>query len=289
MAWYLVFDIGATSVKYCWMNEIGQISAFNNFSSEGKDGSSILESIKELILQNKDKVSGVAISSAGIIDSTEGKIIKSGAFQDLQDKHIKNWMGDIVPELKVTIENDGNCAVYAEKWLGEAKELDNFISISIGTGVGGGIFLNGKLYRGSELMTGEFGSIYTQSMSGTSKLNSISGIKGVRRRYAAYLGIEMEEVSGEEIFYKYGQGDYGLDRIVSDFYSGLALFISNLHFIINPERIIINGGITLSETFLPMLTSHLKLYGYNDASAICISPLKNRANLVGALYYHLNE
>lgn len=286
---YLVFDIGATSVKYSRMNERGESSAFNHFDSEGKQGLYILEKIKNLILEADDEISGVAISSTGIINSNEGKFIKIGAFQDLQGVKVITWMNEHIPNLKVTIENDGNCAVFAERWLGKAKDTENFVCISIGSAVGGGIYLNGQLFRGREFMTGEFGSIYTQSMNGNATLNAVSGIKGVRRRYAAYVGKDLGEISGEDLFNKYGQGDCGLDRIVLDFYGGLAVFIGNLNYIINPEKIIINGGITKSETFLPMLTSQLKLYGYEDTSSIHLSPFKNKANMVGALYYHLNN
>ena len=289
MASYLVFDIGATSVKYSRMNEEAQISFFDQFSSEGKDGYYILEEIKRVILAGKDEVRGIAISSTGLINSAEGRIIKSGGFPDLQGLNVKRWINEFIPDLKVTIENDGNCSVFAEKWLGKAKHLDHFVCISIGSAIGGGIYINGKLYRGREFLTGEFGSILTQAMPGSPTLNSVSGMKGLRRRYSAYVGKELRDISGEDLFNKYGQGDYGLDRIVLDFYGGLALFISNLNHMMNPEKFIINGGITKSETFLPMLTSQLKLYGYEDLDSILLSPFKNKANLVGALYYHLSQ
>lgn len=285
---YLVFDIGATNVKYGLLDEQGNVHSFESYPSEGKEGGDLLGRMKTIVKRHQNTISGVAISSAGVIDVDQQMIRRSGAFPSLDGLKIEEWLGEINPNLRVSIENDGNCAVYAEKWLGMGRDLDHFITISLGTAVGGGLFLNGGLVRGDRLLAGEFGSTYINLHGRQQTLNSVTGVRSVRKRYAEAKQVDMETLTGEVIFPAYPTGEEHLDEIIDDFYKGLALFIYNINHIINAP-IIISGGVTKAPDFEKYLMNHLENDGDPDQVNVKISSLGAKANLAGALYAYLKR
>lgn len=285
---YMVYDIGATNVKHGLLDKQGIVHSFECFSSEGKDGPFLLDQIKATIQRYQDIITGVAFSSAGVIDSEDHIIIRSGAFPSLNGFNIKDWFAKQFPHLNVSIENDGNCAVYAEKWVGTGRNMGDFITISLGTAVGGGLFLNGGLVRGMDSLAGEFGSAYINLNGRQESLNEVTGIRSVRLRYAKEKQMDVENLTGEAIFPHYPTGEVSLDEIIDDFYSGLAIFIYNLNFIINAP-VIISGGITQTPGFENRLMDQLKEYKYPDCSNVLISSLGEKANLIGALYAYLKQ
>lgn len=285
---YLVFDIGATNVKYGLMNDQGNVHSFDSFSSDRKDGHFLLDQIKVIVERYQETIKGVAFSSAGVIDSKHQIIKRSAAFPSLDGFNIRAWMNELYPNLHVSIENDGNCAAYAEKWAGMGKDMDDFIAVSLGTAVGGGLFLNGNLVRGADLLAGEFGSSYINLHGSQQSLNSVTGIRSVRRLYAKEQQRDVENLTGEEIFPNYPTGEARLDRIIDDFYRGLALFIYNINHIINTP-IIISGGVTKTPDFNKHLMNQLKEYEHLNCANVIISSLGEKANLIGALYAYLKQ
>ena len=80
-----------------------------------------------------------------------------GAIRDFDRFHLGLWLRERI-SLPVSVENDANCALLAERWLGKAHEMSDFLMMSIGTGIGGVIFCNHALVRGKQFRAGEFGS-----------------------------------------------------------------------------------------------------------------------------------
>jgi len=102
---------------------------------------------------------GIGISTGGRVDFKRGIIVDAtGNLPDWRDVHIRDAVQEIV-DLPVTVDNDGNCSAAAERVFGKAKTENNFISIALGTGIGGGIYVDGKLLRGENNYAGEIGHV----------------------------------------------------------------------------------------------------------------------------------
>lgn len=159
-------DIGGTAVKYGLLNENGVIIETGEFPTEASKG---VENLFKNICSVVDKylseeILGIAVSGTGQIDGTIGKVIGGNPI-------IPGWIGTNLVEkledrykLPAVLENDVNCAALGEKWLGAGKEDNNFVCLTIGTGIGGGIVLDGDVFRGDTCVAGEFGHIQIEKM-----------------------------------------------------------------------------------------------------------------------------
>ena len=155
--YYIVFDIGGTSIKYSIMNKDGEFIESDSVKTPLQGENKTQEVLVDVINAYKIKydIKGVAMSVPGGIDD-DGYIHFMGQVKDLQcmylNKYIKEHTG-----LNCIYDNDVNCVAMAEKYKGNAVDNKNFVCITIGTGIGGGIFINNQLYRGYRGMAGEFG------------------------------------------------------------------------------------------------------------------------------------
>ena len=105
------------------------------------------------------KVIGVGISSGGRVNHKSGIIVDSTSLlPDWKEVHIKEAIEKSL-DIPVAVDNDGNCSAVAEKIFGKARSVNNFISIALGTGIGGGIYTAGKLLRGENNYAAEIGHV----------------------------------------------------------------------------------------------------------------------------------
>lgn len=105
------------------------------------------------------KVTGVGISSGGRVNHESGIIVDSTSLlPDWKEVHIKEAIEKSL-DIPVAVDNDGNCSAVAEKIFGKARFINNFISIALGTGIGGGIYTDGKLLRGENNYAAEIGHV----------------------------------------------------------------------------------------------------------------------------------
>lgn len=147
----LSFDIGGTKIYYTVIDENGEVISEIKKESTPKTLEGILEILKNGISENKD-VDAIAIATAGTVNNENTGVNGSTGnlpegyhtidFQSLSDK-------------KVYLENDANAAAWAEHIIGSAKGCQNSVMLTLGTGVGGGIILNNKLYKGKSGGAGE--------------------------------------------------------------------------------------------------------------------------------------
>ena len=163
---------------------------------------------------------GVAVSIPGYVDPESGYIAMGGAIRDFDRFAIGQWLRDKT-SLPVSVENDANCALLAERWLGKAQEMSDFLMMTIGTGIGGAIFCNNALVRGRQRRAGEFGSLLTSRPGSDSVLNytmnTTCTMRVLTRNYSLHTGRPQEEISGEEIFERYDNNDPVCDRLVTTF------------------------------------------------------------------------
>ena len=198
-------DIGGTAVKYGLLEEDGKLLESGEFPTEaGKGIENLFENMCKIIDKYMSKdILGIAVSGTGQIDGSIGKVIGGNPI-------IPGWIGTNLVErlekkysLPAVLENDVNCAALGEKWLGAGKGADGFVCLTIGTGIGGGIVLNGDIFRGDTCVAGEFGHIQIEKDGE----QCLCGKKGCYERYASATALVRmvkektgKELNGKEIF-----------------------------------------------------------------------------------------
>ncbi|MGA5714507.1 ROK family protein [Bacillus bombysepticus] len=287
---YIAFDIGGTQIKYGIISEAGRVLKRKTVATEIHLGGEQI--IRKLILlskklMNEHTIAGIGISTAGIVDINKG-IVTGGA------DHIPGYSTiPIIDRLQeilkvpVSIDNDVNCAAFGEKWNGSVREKENFIMLTIGTGVGGAIFIDGELYRGHSFSAGEWGNMLIEGKT----FEEVASISGLIRLVRKYKG--KGEWNGRTIFELYDKGDREVAQAVGIFFKHLAIGISNLAYIFNPETIIIGGGITdRGNEFLKEVKEEVSKYLNQEIYNNCEIELAqngNCAGMIGAIYHLLHH
>jgi len=284
---YLAFDIGGTHIKYGIVTEEGSIVFSGLVDTEAHlGGAAIIEKLIELgkMLRKSHSVDGVAISTAGVVDMNSGKILAaSNTIPNYAGVEIKKMVNQALG-LPVSVCNDVNCACLGEKWLG-GHESDNFIALTVGTGIGGAIVIDGNMYTGHTFSAGEWGHMLIDGEP-FEKNASVSGLIRFAQQYK-----ENRNWTGKEVFELYDSGDKEIKKAVAEFYRYLAIGISNLIYIFNPQKVIIGGGITArGERFLQEVKEEVQKYlkpSFYENTEIVLAKLSNHAGLVGAVYHFL--
>ena len=148
----LGIDIGGTKISYCLINEKGEILNEIKKISTPKTKNEISNTLKNIINEFENKISFSAIATAGTVNNENTAIIGSTANMPQGYKDI-NFQK--LSSKKVFLENDANCAAIAESKIGAAKGTNHSITLTLGTGVGGGIIINNKLLKGKSGAAGE--------------------------------------------------------------------------------------------------------------------------------------
>ncbi|MGQ0418275.1 ROK family protein, partial [Bacillus sp. HC-TM] len=158
---------------------------------------------------------------------------------------------------------------------------------TIGTGVGGAIFIDGKLYRGHSFSAGEWGNMLIEGKT----FEEVASISGLIRLVSKYKG--KGKWNGKRIFELYDKGDREVAQAVGIFFKHLAIGISNLAYIFNPETIIIGGGITdRGNEFLKEVKEEVSKYLNQEIYNNCEIELAqngNCAGMIGAIYHFLHH
>jgi glucokinase len=181
------------------------------------------------------------------------------------------------------IGNDANCAGLGEAWLGAGRQFQNFILLTLGTGVGGAIFLDGKLFVGHQGAAGELGlvSLYPNGPKCNSgnqgSLEQYASVTAIRRRTGkdpAELGALAEAGDAEALTF---WQEYGID---------LGIGLTSLIYVLTPQAIVIGGGVSASfEFFLPAVKAEIERRVHPTSRVglqILPAELGNAAGMVGA-------
>lgn len=289
MRHFFVFDIGGTDIKYGVITQSGELVFKSMMPSRGAQGGRlILEDIITTVHQLKATYAGqgIAISSAGVINSKTGEVLSAtNAILDFIGLNIIEILESAL-NLPVSVMNDVNSMSLCEYHLGAGQHASSMIALTVGTGIGGAIVLNGQLIEGNGFSAGEFGlmqiegEIYEQ-IAATSSL--------VR---AAKQQINASIENGVAVFKLFDEGHPIAKQIVHQFYQNLSIGIANIAYAFNPEVIVIGGGITARPSFIeelnayvyPRLSDHLCQY-----TRIQGAKFKNDAGMIGAFYHFLNR
>lgn len=286
----IVFDFGGTKVKHALVNTNGEIVTKSTYETETENLNIFLDNLFLAIRTyvSSHEIRGIAISMPGYIDVNTGYSERAGAITALNKMNIKQLVENEF-SLPVEVENDGNCAALAEKINGNAQGCENFICMTIGTGIGGCIYLNGDIHRGYRLRAGEFGMMITYLADGQKKdMHQTAGFPNLIKEYKNYKNIN-RDVEGTEIFTE-ALTDPMVKDMIDCWIGHISRGIYNLAVTLNPEKILIGGGVSVQPYLIAEINRQLTEFQYWDEFTIPVVRCKfqNDAGMMGA-FYHFNK
>ncbi len=244
-------DIGGTTISLgCFLADGTCTERISIDTPQPATPDSVIKAIASPIqqLQHKHNCLAIGIGMPGPTDKTN-RIAKVGInLPDWQDIPLAEKIENLT-NLPTTLANDANCAAIGESWLGAGKNIANFILLTLGTGVGGGIFLDGKLFTGSYGAAGELGLItlypegYPCNSGNIGSLEQYGSIGAIKRE-TGKTPLELGKLAASG------------DRQALDFWQQygktLGAGITSLVYVLTPEVVILGGGISASaEYFFP--------------------------------------
>ncbi|MFC4388796.1 ROK family protein [Gracilibacillus marinus] len=292
-SYYLCFDIGGTNVKYGVLNALGSFVTQGHYSTNKSSKKTFIQDITNKVneITSTYAIKRIGISFPGFINVDTGYAEFAGAIDVLHGENILALLYENIT-LPIVIENDANCATLAEKLTGNAKDCDDFICMTIGTGIGGGIFINGKLVNGHTFKAGEFGLMIIDGMvNGYKNMHEIASTSALIHTYKEAKGLnESEKVEGDQVF-REALEDRQVKRLLDQWFSYVSFGIFNLAATLNPEKILIGGGISVREDLYEMLEEALLAIPSWQDIRCTIEPCKhhNEAGMIGALYKCIEE
>ena len=285
MKQYLGYDVGGTSVKVGVVLEDASIihheklpipPTYDEFMQQ------LADCYHRLKKQYPD-ICGIGISSCGGIDPDSGVVFAKLA-PSLEYLIGKPYfkIREMV-DVPVALEKDGNCAAYGEKWCGCAQDLENYITLVMGSGFGGSVFINGKVWKGAHFLAGDFG--YTFPMPTKVSYGDMIAPVSVERLYKEETGVfktipQLKETMEEDPIAK---------KYYLQFIDGLANALLTMQYVMDPDCFVLGGGITSWPELLPELEAHIKyLVEWRDGVLtpnVRLCTHRNDANILGAVYH----
>ncbi|MGF7047432.1 putative NBD/HSP70 family sugar kinase/DNA-binding MurR/RpiR family transcriptional regulator [Paenibacillus sp. DS2015] len=287
---FLAVDIGGTLIKYGVLTEDGTFIVKNECPTEASlGGSAILDKVKTFgsKLMDEYEISSVCISTAGQVDSNKGEILyASSLIPEYTGTQLKKEL-EAYFHLPIEVENDVNCAGLAESWVGTGKDAKSLFCLTIGTGIGGSYILDNKLHTGYSFSAGEIGYIPIEG----GQFQELASTRILVRNVARLKGILESEIDGREIFALAANNDEVCIQEINRLVYYLSKGIATIAYMMNPEMIIIGGGITAQKEYLyPLIMEQLKkdiIPTVLDKVKIEIARNLNDAGMIGALRHFL--
>ena len=296
--YYICIDIGGTSIKYGVLSEKGEIFIDGTVSTKVTEKENfILSDVKKLIKNILDEyrnyeIKGICVSTAGVVNPEKGEIAYAGPT-------IPKYTGTKIKEelekefsISCEVENDVNCAGLGEYWKGAGKGSKSMVCLTIGTGIGGSVILDGKLLNGIGYTAGEIGYMdvngsYIQNIASSKYL-----VEKVQKEKEEKEGIT-DAITGVDIFELAKKGVEICIAGINEIISNLAVGVRNIIYLLNPEVIVIGGGITAQKEYLEeKIRNEVNDGMISDMfrkTRIELAQQGNQAGLLGALYNFLNK
>ncbi|MGN7409008.1 ROK family protein [Sporosarcina sp. SAFN-010] len=291
-------DIGGTSIKTAISDEYGKLTNPKAYPTEAKKGGShLMEKILMICeeMQALQNLSGIAISSAGQVDTENGTIIY--ATDTIPGYSGMNVCERVTAKFNVpaTMDNDVNCTALGEQWVGAARNVSDFLTVTLGTGIGGALFINGSLYRGATFSGGEIGHMILHPGGNPCTCTQA----GCYERYAssAALAVAVQQQFGElelpAFFEMIRLGNAEANVVFEKWIDDLTTGLASLVLILNPSVVVIGGGISaqgelLREAIQTSLETKL-MPNHKKELSVVLAERGNDANLLGAVRHFLNN
>ncbi len=300
----LAADVGGTNTRMAVVNENGDIHTLLKKSTHCKEGrdemiSFIISFAGEAIGKSKlppEKICGMGIGFPGPLNAETGTIFNPPNLNGWDSVPLKEILEKEL-KMPVEIENDANAAALGEWWKGAGSGTNSLFCITLGTGVGGGIILNGKVWHGASSIAGEIGHT-TVIRDG---IKCTCGNIGCLETYACSGGI-LKRVNGallkdadsglqlltnlKQVDQMIMQGNEIIINVIKETGVILGIAIANVTNLLNPEMIVLFGGVTnLGEHLIEPLKEEVRMRAFKKATEslkIELSQLGDNSGVLGA-------
>lgn len=285
----LTFDIGGTDIKYGVCDEnFCFIEKHKTPTNALEGGPALIEKVCTIAKDYTD-IDCIGISTAGQVNSITGEIVYA-------TDNIPHYTGVKIKEIvqkatgkPVKVENDVNSAAIGEYVMGAAKGCDNFLCLTYGTGIGGAIITDGKVFTGSSFSAGEMGHIITH----TNGRKCTCGGKGCYECYASARALTNdvyektgEKLNGIEIFERKNFARPEIKETVDNWINEVLTGLISIIYIFNPSCIVVGGGIMNEKYITDKLNEALQnnLMASFRRVKIVKAETGNNAGMIGAAY-----
>ena len=300
---YVGIDFGGTYIKGGIVTARGEILRLDDIPTESELGSeavikNIVAFIKRLSVGFEGRVSGIGLGIPGLIDGEKGEVIVSNNIAWERVNIVAALEKEFSCPIKIT--NDANAAALGEHKFGAGSKYRSSVFITIGTGIGSGIIIDGKIFAGNKGAGAELGHMIIHPNGEP----CACGSRGCYERYASATAliretkkaiennpdtlmreVPIEEVGGRTAW-QYADKDATAKRVLDEFFENLAIGVTNVANILRPEAIIFGGGMSkegdkLIEPVKAYLKAHIFAKGLGPQVELLCSKLKN-AGVCGA-------
>jgi glucokinase len=293
MSYYAGFDLGGTLLKYGLIDDNAALIYHDKVSTPEKISEllKVLRSIWEDLTKKEWKpIQKAGFGFPGIFSQKEQKIFQSPNYAEIDNFELRPALTEIF-DVPFSINNDANMAAYGEFKVGAGKGTKSMVLLTLGTGVGSGVILDGDLWVGCCGFAGELGHI-TVNPEGD-KCNC--GSRGCLETEASALKIVKEyktktgtdqDISSEEIFHKAQDGESAACDVFIQAGKYLGIGLAAVINFINPEKIILGGGLmNAKDILLPAAFDEAQKRSYAASFACCkieSAVLGNKAGIIGS-------
>ena len=263
------------------------------------------EAIAETLAEHggaRSDIAGVGIGSPGPLNRETGVVIKTPNL-GWTDLPLRDLVSRAV-DLPATLDNDANCATYGEWWLGAGQDLRHLVGITLGTGIGGGIVLDGEIVHGASDAAGEIDHMTIDFTGRKCKCGNYGCLEAycsgpniaARAREGLEAGFEsmltqlvegeLERISAATVYEAVVRGDPYANEVMAETAKILGAGVANIINILNPQAVVIAGGVTRAgeHLFVP-LRAEVRRRAFRsayDACRILPAALPETAGMIGA-------
>lgn len=288
---YLGIDIGGTAVKFGVVDASFSLVGERSVPTEKSSDIALLGDIALVCaeLTREYDITAVGIGSPGRVDSKRGVFVEAGNLP-YKNTPAAAYLSEKLG-LPVRVENDANCAALGELKAGFGKKYPNMLTVTLGTGVGGGIIIGGELYSGCDGRAGEFGHMVIESGGE----RCYCGRRGCYERYASVTALIAQTTAaadahpesalagmprpfdGRTAFVAMRNGCPTAAAVVARYIEYIAEGLENLVQLFRPDAIVLSGAITREgDALLAPLRARV------TGTEVVISALQSRAGVIGA-------
>ena len=310
-------DLGGTNIVSAAMTEDGsEIHAVRSIPTKSEAGDEGVAGrmgalVEEVMAETQRETGaargdfiGVGVGAPGPLDREHG-IVLIAPNLGWNNFPLRQRMQDRL-SLPTSLDNDANCATFGEWWQGAARGARNVVGLTIGTGIGGGLILNGALYHGSSDMAGEVGhttidmngryckcgnygclEAYASGPAIATRAREVLVREGMKSAIRDMVEGKLSEITAQTVYEAAKAGDQLASEIVRDTGRYLGAGVANLLNIFNPDRVVIAGGVTAAgdALFVP-LKAEVRRRAFTpavNAAEIVAGELPGTAGVVGAV------
>ncbi|GLI84278.1 glucokinase [Rossellomorea marisflavi] len=308
--WLVGVDLGGTTTKIAFLSTYGEILHKWEIPTDKSDSGKhiivhIAKSIDAKLEQldvEKEQLIGIGMGAPGPVEMRRGIIYEAINLGWSENTPLKDLI-EKETGLPAFIDNDANCAALGEMWKGAGNGAKDLVCVTLGTGVGGGVITKGEIVHGIRGAGGELGHItvvpeggYSCNCGKTGCLETVASATGVVRvareklksSTEASVLRDLKAIGAKQVFDAARAGDSLALTIVDQLAYYLGLSLANLGNVVNPEKIVIGGGVSKAgKTLLVPVMNYFKRFAFpkvRTSTTIDIATLENDAGVIGAAW-----